>query len=73
MINNTNRILYSEMPTDPDLLDDVMCGHYNRKGLLCGRCIDGYGPTSYAFDPRCSNCSKLQEYYAITTPSVGVQ
>ena len=63
-VNNTNRI-YSEMPVDPDLLDDVMCGPYNRKGLLCGRCIDGYGPTAHILDLRCANCSKLPEYYAI--------
>ena len=63
-VNNTNRI-YSEMPADPDLLDDVMCGPYNRKGLLCGRCIDGYGPTAHILDLRCANCSKLPEYYAI--------
>ena len=63
-VNNTNRI-YSEMPADPDLLDDVMCGPYNRKGLLCGRCIDGYGPTAHILDLRCANCSKLPEYNAI--------
>ena len=63
-VNNTNRI-YSEMPADPDLLDNVMCGPYNRKGLLCGRCIDGYGPTAHILDLRCANCSKLPEYYAI--------
>ena len=63
-VNNTNRI-YSEMPADPDLLDDVMCGPYNRKGLLCGRYIDGYGPTAHILDLRCANCSKLPEYYAI--------
>ena len=56
---------YSEMPADPHLLDDVMCGPYNRKGLLCGRCIDGYGPTAHILDLRCANCSKIQEYYAI--------
>ena len=34
-VNNTNRV-HSEMPSDPGLLDDVMCAPYNRKGLLCG-------------------------------------
>ena len=63
-VNNTNRI-YSEMPSDPGLLDDVMCGPYNRKGLLCGECIDGYGPTADVLDLKCANCSKLSEYYSI--------
>ena len=64
-VNNTNRIYSDEMPADSDLLDEVMCGPYNRKGLLCGRCIDGYGPTAHILDLRCANCSKIPEYYAI--------
>ena len=63
-VNNTNRV-HSEMPSDPGLLDDVMCGPYNRKGLLCGECIDGYGPTADVLDLKCANCSKLSESYAI--------
>ena len=55
--NNTDR-LFSELPSDPDLLNDTMCGPYNRKGLLCGRCIDGYGPAVYSLDMKCANCSK---------------
>ena len=63
--NNTDR-LYSEMPSDPDLLNDTMCGPYNRKGLLCGRCIDGYGPAVYSFDRKCANCSKISTGSAIS-------
>ena len=48
--NSVNR-LFSELPGDPDLLNDAMCGPYNRNGLLCGRCIDGYGPAVFSFDP----------------------
>ena len=47
--NNTNR-LYSEMPSNASQLDEVMCGPYNRRGLLCGECKDGYGPAVYSFD-----------------------
>ena len=63
--NNTDRV-YSEMPSDPDLLNDTMCGPYNRKGLLCGRCIDGYGPAVYSFDMKCANCSKISTGFAIS-------
>ena len=63
--NNTDRI-FSELPSDPDLLNDTMCGPYNRKGLLCGRCIDGYGPAVYSLDMKCANCSKLSTGYAIS-------
>ena len=63
--NNTDR-MYSEMPSDPDLLNDTMCGPYNRKGLLCGRCIDGYGPAVYSLDMKCANCSKISTVSAIS-------
>ena len=64
-VNNTDRI-NSEMPRDPALLDDFMCGHYNRKDLLCGRCIAGYGPTGHLLNLTCANCSGLPEHYAVT-------
>ena len=42
-----------------------MCGPYNRRGLLCGECKDGYGPAVYSFDQTCANCSSLWSRYAI--------
>ena len=63
--NSTNR-MYFELPSDPDLLNEVMCGPYNRKGLLCGECIDGYGPAVYSTDMKCANCSKLSTVYAVS-------
>ena len=63
-VNNTNR-LFSEMPGDPDMLDDVMCGPYNRKGLLCGECFDGFGPAIYSLDLQCANCSYLSTTFAV--------
>ena len=62
--NNTNR-MYSEMPSNASQLDEVMCGPYNRKGLLCGECKDGYGPAVYSHDLKCANCSSLWSKYAI--------
>ena len=58
--------MYSELPSDPDLLDEVMCGPYNRKGFLCGECIDGYGPAVYSINMKCANCSKLSTVYAVS-------
>ena len=63
--NNTDR-MYSELPSDPNLLNDTMCGPYNRKGLLCGRCIDGYGPAVYSLDMKCADCSKISTGSAIS-------
>ena len=62
--NSINR-RFSELPGDPDLLNDAMCGPYNRNGLLCGRCIDGYGPAVFSFDWKCADCSEHSTGYAI--------
>ena len=57
-MNHTNRML-SELPSDPDQLNDVMCGPYNRRGLLCGQCISGYGHGVNYFNLKCANCSNI--------------
>ena len=64
-VNSTNR-MYLEMPSNASLLDEAMCGPYNRRGLLCGGCKDGYGPAAYSFDQMCVNCSSLLSRYAIS-------
>ena len=56
--NITNR-LWSELPSDHDMLNATMCGPYNREGLLCGKCIGGYGLPVYSLDVKCINCSRL--------------
>ena len=62
--NTTNR-LFSILPTDPERLSDSLCGPYNRKGLLCGECIDGYGPVVYSLDMKCADCSNISITTAI--------
>ena len=62
--NVTNR-LFSVLSTDPDRLRDSLCGPYNRQGLLCGECIDGYGPAVYSLDMKCADCSNLSTSTAI--------
>ena len=64
-VNNTNR-MFSLMPHNPDLLDDVMCSYYNRKGLLCGECLEGFGVAIYSLDMKCANCSKFPLAYGAT-------
>ena len=58
--------MHSEMPSNASQLDEVMCGPYNRRGLLCGECKEGYGPAVYSFDPKCANCSSPWSRYAIS-------
>ena len=59
--NETDR-LHTEMP-DPEMLDEVMCGPYNRKGLLCGECKEGHGPVLYQYDKQCAKCSQYSVGY----------
>ena len=62
--NDTDRI-FSVLPADPDILNDSLCTPYNRKGLLCGECIDGYGPAVYSFSTKCANCSTISVGMAV--------
>ena len=50
---------------DPDVLDEVMCGPYKRRGLLCGECKYGHGPILYQLDVSCAKCSKGSVGYAV--------
>ena len=57
-VNRTDRNFW-KVPSDPDDLNETLCGPYNRKGLLCGKCMDGFGPPPYPLGQECVNCSKL--------------
>ena len=63
--NRTDR-MHFELPCDPEKLNDTMCGPFNRRGFLCGRCIDGYGAPVYSYDLKCADCFKLSTGYAVT-------
>ena len=36
--------------------DNAICTQFNRKGILCGQCKDGYGPAAYSFSLKCVEC-----------------
>ena len=55
--NITSRV-YSSVPNDPAQLDSRFSAPYNRRGLLCGECIDGYGPSPFYSD-FCASCFDL--------------
>ena len=63
-MNRTNR-MFSKLPNNPDLLNKTLCGPYNRKGFLCGECVEGFGPAVYSESLKCANCSELSRGYAI--------
>ncbi len=37
-------------------LNDAVCGPFNREGLLCAKCISGYGPPMHSTNLKCENC-----------------
>ena len=49
---------YFQLPNNVSELNDYMCGHMNRKGIVCSECIDGFGPSVMSFGYKCANCSK---------------
>ena len=50
---------YIKLPDNISELNDYMCGPMNRKGFLCGDCIDGFGPSASSIGYRCSNCTDV--------------
>ena len=47
---------YYSLPSNVSELDDVMCGPFNRTGMLCGKCKDGYYPLVNSLDVNCVQC-----------------
>ena len=41
---------------DDKNFDQYTCNLFNRTGLLCGKCGDGYGPPAYSFSLKCVPC-----------------
>lgn len=63
--NMTNRrysVLLQNVSTE---INDRQCKPYNRQGIFCGQCIDGFGPAVYSFNLQCSNCSNKSTMAAI--------
>ena len=50
------------LPRDTNELSDHMCKKVNRKGVLCGQCLDGYGPVVNG-ELECQNCTDSEAKY----------
>ena len=60
-----------QLPMLPDQLDKKFCGHYNRTGFLCGKCIATYGVSVFSNIFECVPCRSVSawvwiKYFAIT-------
>ena len=49
---------YVSLPPTVSDLNQMMCGHANREGQLCGRCKDGFAVPIYSYDMACVRCSE---------------
>ncbi len=48
--------LYYKVPNETHELENALCGGLNRRGLLCGRCKEGYGYPMYPNFIQCVKC-----------------
>ena len=46
---------YIALPHNKSDLNDIFCAPLNRQGLLCGDCIDGFGPSVVSIGYACAN------------------
>jgi hypothetical protein len=49
---------YYPLPRNKSDLDSS-CGYLNRRGLLCGKCLDGFSPPLLSYDLKCMECSDV--------------
>ena len=50
---------YFTLPSNVSYLNDTMCTKYNRKGFLCGKCMDSLGIAINSLHAKCVECSTL--------------
>ena len=53
LATNSSYDLYGNETQDLDKL----CRHYNRTGVMCGECVEGYGLPVYSYSLACVECS----------------
>ena len=51
-----NKMSYYHINFTTSQLTEQTCGAFNRKGLLCSECYEGFGPVVYAFANECVKC-----------------
>lgn len=46
-----------------EMLDERVCGQFNRQGFLCSKCREGYGVAVNRYDYPCVSCKGGEKYY----------
>ena len=55
-VHNGFSAVYNNLPTDTAKLSEL-CSDRKRKGLLCGECMDKYGPSFNSLTQKCLECN----------------
>ena len=50
---------YRSLPPNVSEWNELMCGRFNRKGSLCGECMDGYYISVYSYDLTCTSAQTV--------------
>ena len=56
--SSTNYPFYFFLPLDPTMVERAMCRRFNRKGQLCGDCMEKYSLPVYTYHPQCVHCAQ---------------
>ncbi len=58
--------VYVTLPKNVSELDDFVCGHFNRRGQLCGDCLPGYCPSVLSRGRDCVRTCGSRRYLVLT-------
>ena len=55
--NSTHDLVIRKLPKNPEtLINDSVCTHFHRTGLLCGDCEEGHSPFVLSYNLSCVKC-----------------
>lgn len=58
LFGSTPNNFYYNLPLNRTLVESAMCGKYNRRGQLCGECIEHHALPVYTYHPQCVQCAQ---------------
>ena len=60
---NADNAAYYDLPMDVHELNKTACREWNREGMLCGQCREGFYPHAYSYDLSCVSEDKCRGRY----------
>ena len=57
--NSRQNFSYFHLPNNSASLDKLICGSRNRRGILCGQCVDGFEPAVNSPTYECVSCKNV--------------